>query len=149
MIAAVYAAAFLLVGAIVPTYSSTSSSETSNGFTTHSSSSATKVAVNGMRVLFVLALPLVAVGLVWVSLKWRRRHGHFDAEVLAWIVVGLLGVVSFFPSCRSGSSSCPSSCCWRGRVRRPRPRHPDRQGQAARCSATDTQSERVHRQYAR
>jgi hypothetical protein len=94
VIAALYATAFLLVGAFVPTYSSTSSSETSNGVPTHSSSSATMVAVNGMRVLFVLALPLVAVGLVWVSVMWRRRHGHLDVRVLAWVVVGLLGVMS-------------------------------------------------------
>ena len=94
VIAAIYAAAFLIVGAFVPTYSSSSSSETSNGVTTHSSSSATMVAVNGVRVLFVLALPLVAVGLVWVSLRWRRRHGHLDAGLLAWIVVVLLGVMS-------------------------------------------------------
>lgn len=31
---------------------------------------------------------------MWVSLKWRRRHGHLDAGALAWIVVVLLGVMS-------------------------------------------------------
>lgn len=97
VIAAVYAAAFLIVGAFVPTYSSTSSSETSTGVVTHSSSSATMVAVNnGVRVLVVLALPLVAVGLVWVSIMWQRRYGHLDAGVMGWIVVVLLGVMTFF-----------------------------------------------------
>lgn len=95
MIAALYATAFLFVGAFAPTYSSTSSATSSDGVTTHSSSSATMVAVNGVRVLFVLALPLLSVGLVWVSVMWRRGHGHLDAGVLAWIVVGLLGVMSF------------------------------------------------------
>ncbi len=94
LFAAIYAAAFPIVGLVVPAYSSTTTSVSSNGTTTHSSSGGTLVAVNGWRVLIVLALPLVAVGLVWCSLRWRRRRDHLDAGALAWTVVGLLGVMS-------------------------------------------------------
>ena len=94
VVAAVYGAAFPIVGLVVPTYSSTSSTTDSSGVTTHSSSGATMVAVNGARVLVVLALPVVAVALVWGSLTWQRRHGRTGAGALAWTVVALLGAMS-------------------------------------------------------
>jgi hypothetical protein len=94
LIAMIWAAGFVIVGLVVPVYSSSSSSSTTGGVTIHSTSDATLVHVNGLRVLVLLALPLVAVAAVGLSLRSRHRHERPGAGVLAWIVTGLLIVVS-------------------------------------------------------
>lgn len=88
VIASIWAVGLLIVGVVAPSYNSVSSSSTTQ-FT-----SATLVEVNGLRLLVVLALPLLAVGVVALALRWRRKNKRPGAGVLAWIVAALVGVVS-------------------------------------------------------
>jgi hypothetical protein len=92
-----------LLGAsfLVPTYSSSSVSSSSAGpagsrlsHTIVHSSSQTVVQVNGFRVLFLLALPLLAVGVVAFTLWRRGQRGQAGPGALAWTVTGLVGAVS-------------------------------------------------------
>jgi hypothetical protein len=57
-------------------------------------SSHTLVQINGVRVLLLVALPLVAVALVALSL-WRRGvRGNPGAGVVAWTLTGVVGALS-------------------------------------------------------
>jgi hypothetical protein len=84
-IAAVYAAALVVAAFFAPVYSSASVS--SSGEVTQGSG--TLVSVNGIGVLPVLAVPLLATVLVGCALWLRARRG---AMPFAWTLTGLLAV---------------------------------------------------------
>jgi hypothetical protein len=88
-VAAVWAVGLVVAALVAPAYRSTTS--TGNGFV---NSSATLVHENGMRVLIPVSIPLVAVGVIGVALRHRRRVGKPGAGPVAWVVVALLGVVT-------------------------------------------------------
>jgi hypothetical protein len=67
VIASTWAVGLLIVGVVAPSCNSISSSSTTQLTT------ATRVEVNGLRLLVVLALPLLAVGVVALALRWRRK----------------------------------------------------------------------------
>jgi hypothetical protein len=81
--AALVAAAFLL-----PVYGT---SETSSAGT-HSSTSLTLVAVNGLGVLVPTAIPLLISAIVWVALHHECSHGGSIARYVAWALVMMLAL---------------------------------------------------------
>ena len=85
LIAAVYGLALLVSAFIAPVYQSTSMS--SSGEVTQGSE--TLVAVNGLGVALVIAVPLLATLTVGAAL-WR--HSRRGAVRMAWAVTGLLAV---------------------------------------------------------
>ena len=100
-IAAAWSALLALGGSfLVPAYSSSSVSSSSVGpagsrvTRTIVTSSQTLLQANGLRVLVLLALPLLAVGVVAFSLRKRWVTGRPGPGVLAWTVSGFVGIVS-------------------------------------------------------
>lgn len=94
VIASIWAVGLLIAGVAAPSYNSVSASSNTRGTSTTQSMSATLVEVNGLRVLVALALPLLAVGVVALALRWRRRSERPGAGVVAWIVAALVVAVS-------------------------------------------------------
>lgn len=92
--AGLWATGLLVAGSLVPAYSSSATARTSGGVTTVSTASSTLVQVNGVRVVALLALPLLAVVIVAGLLRRRRSHARSGAGAPAWVVTGLLGAVS-------------------------------------------------------
>lgn len=94
LLAAVLCSSALIVAAAtIPFYSSSTSEQTSSGtVVTQSSGSATLVETNGLFVLGVVAIPLLATGLIALIL-WLRRP-EYGASALAWTIVALLGVLT-------------------------------------------------------
>lgn len=87
--------ALLIVGALtVPAYSSTIVHTSVRGRPRLVTSSGTLVAVNGVRVLAVVGLPLLATVLVAVDVRRRGRRGRAGGGPLGWIVAGLVSAVS-------------------------------------------------------
>jgi hypothetical protein len=96
----------LVVAALVALFYRTSystgsvSPSSAGGFTPITSTavyvqhSATLVQVNGLWVLVPVSLPLLAVAVVVSSLWFRAKRARPGAGVLAWIVTGLLGVLT-------------------------------------------------------
>jgi len=73
----------LVVGAVlVPVYDVEDSSS--------GSSSATLVGENGLGVLLPVAFPVVVAAVVWVALHRKCSRGSRPAEVVAWVLVGVL-----------------------------------------------------------
>ncbi len=88
VLALAYGALLVLAGFTVPLYSEqsvTSSGDVTNG-------TASLVAVNGLDVLFVLAIPLVITVGVGLALWPQVRRGGLP---LAWTLTGLLVVFTF------------------------------------------------------
>jgi hypothetical protein len=85
--ASIWAVGLLVAGVIAP------SSRSVEGTSTQSPS-ATLVQVNGPRVLAAVVLPLLAVVVVAMALRWRGEKERSGAGVLAWTVSTLVGVVS-------------------------------------------------------
>jgi hypothetical protein len=85
--AAVYAGAFVVAGLVVPVYSS--ASESSSGEVTQGSD--TLVGVNGMAILPILAVPLLATVLVGCALRLRALRG---AMPVAWTLTGVLAALN-------------------------------------------------------
>lgn len=83
LMAGVYGIALVVAGFVVPVYRSTSVS--SSGALTDGSD--TLVGVNGVGVVFVLGVPLLATVLVASALWSRSRRG---ALAIAWTLTGLL-----------------------------------------------------------
>jgi hypothetical protein len=83
LLAAVYATALVVAGFVAPVYRSTSAS--SSGAVTHGSD--TVVGVNGLGVVFVLGVPLLATVLVACALRLRSLRG---AVAFAWTLTGVL-----------------------------------------------------------
>lgn len=88
--------AMLVGGAfLVPMYGSSSTSSTGP----QSSGSLTLVAVNGLRVLIPVGVPLVVATLVWVALHRRCSRGGRVGGYVAWTCIAVLGafcVVALF-----------------------------------------------------
>jgi hypothetical protein len=85
MLAAVYGMVLVVAGFLAPFYNSESMS--SSGEVTHGSG--TLVGVNGLGVVVVLGVPLLATVLVGCALWLRSRRG---AVPIAWTLTGLLAV---------------------------------------------------------
>ena len=86
-VAAVYAAALIVGGFLVPVYESTSSS--SSGVVT--TGSQTLVGMNGSWAVVVLSVPLLATVLVAAALRLRSWRGSVP---FAWAVTGVLGALN-------------------------------------------------------
>ena len=80
-----YSAALIVAGLAVPMGSEVSTS--SSGAVEHTS--ATLVESNGLSVLLVLAIPLLATVAVAVALRWRATTGGL---AIAWGVTAMLAV---------------------------------------------------------
>lgn len=105
VLAAIWSVGLIVAAVVVPVYQSTSVSSSVSSSTTGGTalehpqlehqvvteSSATLVQENGLRVLALVGIPLLAVAVVSRSL-WRRRvNARRGAGPVAWTVVGLLG----------------------------------------------------------
>jgi hypothetical protein len=83
LMAGVYGIALVVAGFVVPVYSSTSVSSSGDV----ADGSDTLVGVNGVGIVFVLGVPLLATVLVACALWSRSRRG---ALAIAWTLTGLL-----------------------------------------------------------
>jgi hypothetical protein len=102
VLATVWSAGLIVAAAVAPAYRSSSSSvsvSSAGGPVTvegpTETSTSTLLAENGPSVLAVVGLPLLAVGAVAAALRHRRRRARSGAGPFAWIVVGLLGTLTF------------------------------------------------------
>jgi len=91
VLAAVWSIALMVLALVAPAYSGESSSASMVGdvttTTSTTSTTATMVQVNGVYVLFLLAIPLGITGLVALLLLFRDNIG---ALLSAWALTGLL-----------------------------------------------------------
>ena len=88
-LAALWSLGLVAAGFLVNSYSVTSST----GQTPINEPGQTLVQVNGLKVLYVLSVPFVAVVIVAFALRRRRRSQRPGVGVFVWIVVGLLVVL--------------------------------------------------------
>ena len=84
VVAGLWAVGLPIAASLLPAYSTGSGA---------SSGRQTLLQVNGEWVVVVLCLPLLAVGVVTLALRQRRR-GRSGAGRVAWVVTGVLGVAS-------------------------------------------------------
>jgi hypothetical protein len=96
LFAAVYSAAIIVAGFVVPMYSSLSgssspvfSSGSASSSVVLSRGSATLVTVNGVHVVFILAIPLLVTLAVWAALRKGAWRG---AVRIAWALTWLLAL---------------------------------------------------------
>jgi len=87
--AAIWGLGLVLAAFLVPAYSSNTGASFGS-----SARGASLVQENGLRVLFPVATPLVAVGLIGGLVGHRRRAGKRGPGVVSWIVVTILGGVT-------------------------------------------------------
>jgi hypothetical protein len=96
VLAAVWSVALMVLALVAPAYSGESSSASMEGdgatTTSTTSTTATMVQVNGVYVLFLLAIPLAITGLVALLLRFRGSAG---ALIGAWALTLLLGAFCF------------------------------------------------------
>jgi hypothetical protein len=106
LFAAVYSAAIIVAGFVVPMYSSlsVSSSPASSSGSAPSSvvvshGSATLVAENGLHVVFVLSIPLLVTLAVWAALRKGAWRGAVRiAWALTWLYI-IPVTVALFVAC--------------------------------------------------
>ncbi len=103
VLAAVWSVGLVVAGAVVPAYDSSTTTITSTSTPgsvprTHQvaahQTTATLLAVNGPKVLVLLALPLLATVIVAGLLAWEHSRGRPGAVVAAWVVTALVGLVA-------------------------------------------------------
>jgi hypothetical protein len=85
LFAAVYSAAIIVAGFVVPMYSSTSVSSSD----IVKVGSATLVGENGLHVIFTISIPLLLTLAVWAAL---RKGGRRGARRIAWTITWLLAL---------------------------------------------------------
>jgi hypothetical protein len=104
-LAAVCWSALVLVAAFwAPAYEGES---TSGGGVTHTS--ATLVAVNGLRGAVLLAVPLVLALAAAIGLHRRCAQGSAAGAAAAWLAVGLLAVLSLLGAASIGPLVAPAT----------------------------------------
>lgn len=95
-VAAIWCIGLIVAAATLPAYSSTTTTAGGPPGSSDVSTTSTEtlVEVNGVGVLVVVGLPLVAVGAVGTMLALRRRRRQSGAGPVAWTAVGLLAVLA-------------------------------------------------------
>jgi hypothetical protein len=95
----------LVAGAfVVPVYSGETAS--SSGVIAHSS--ATLVAVNGLWIAGLVAVPAVLAVCAWLGLQRACAHGSRAGRVLAWACVALLAVFAVLGAASIGMFVLPA-----------------------------------------
>lgn len=119
-VAAAYGMLLVVAGFLAPVYLSTS--ESSSGEVTHGSG--TLVGVNGLGVVAVLGVPLLATVLVGYALRLRSRRG---AVPFAWTLTGLLAAFNLLAMASIGLFVLPVTAALivACSTSRPRPRQED------------------------
>jgi hypothetical protein len=99
----VWSLGLLLAALLVPVYDQTESSVNGLSLTT-----ATLVQADGAKVLIPVALPAVLTGLVGLAIRRRYRSGRDWTATAAWVMVGLLVVLSVLSILSLGAFVIPA-----------------------------------------
>lgn len=105
VIAFFWGLALVAAALLLPAYQGSTASST--GVT--SQTSATLVAVNGPRVLVIVALPAVLALIAWWGLHRRCARGDRSGAVMAWAAIAVLAFLSLLAAASIGLFLLPTA----------------------------------------
>ena len=110
VIAAIWSVGLIIAAAVVPVYQSVSSSTGSPTVMNRpvvTKTSATLLQENGLHVLVLVGIPLLAVAVASLSLGLRRENRRRGAGPVAWTMVGLLAAFTLVSMLSIGITILP------------------------------------------